>query len=144
VEAGAHPSKPEPVADSKVRAPPPKVPAEPKARPSNRVASAADVREAPKKLPAPAEAAEVDEARAEPKPSAAPKSGSGRLSLDTRPQTEVYLGQKSLGTTPLVGVELSPGHQVLQLVNEDKGISQSFEVDIRAGETTQKRLDLSP
>jgi hypothetical protein len=127
--------------------------AKPVAEPRRRIVRAAS-RPPPEESPTPSPAAAASDdavpetappaARAESKPGPSGKARPGRLSLVTRPETEVFLGQTSLGNTPLVGVELPPGHQVLQLVNEDKGISQSFEVEIRAGETTQKRLDLAP
>jgi serine/threonine-protein kinase len=66
----------------------------------------------------------------------------GKLSLDTVPATEVYFGQNKIGDTPLVEVPLPAGHHALQVINDDKGISQSIEVDIRAGQTTKKRIQL--
>jgi hypothetical protein len=121
--------------------PAPRAEAAPRERPPRRAPSppVADPTPTPVPTPAPPKAA----AKGKTPPPAA-HEGTGRLTLDTRPTTEVFLGQTSLGNTPLVNAELPSGHQVLQLVNEDKGISQSFEVEIRSGENTQKRLNLSP
>jgi serine/threonine-protein kinase len=66
----------------------------------------------------------------------------GKLTLDTVPATEVYFGQNKIGDTPLFEVTLPAGHHALQVINDEKGISQSIEVDIRAGQTTKKRVQL--
>lgn len=67
---------------------------------------------------------------------------SGFLSLVTSPWTQVSLGGRDLGTTPLVRVRLPVGHHVLRLVNEEEGISEQYEVEIRPAEITTRRLGL--
>ena len=64
----------------------------------------------------------------------------GFLSLQTTPWTLVYLGRKSLGETPLVTVALPAGTHRLRLVNDEKKLSTTIEVDIKPGQTTTKRL----
>ncbi len=64
----------------------------------------------------------------------------GYLSLQTTPWTLVYLGKKSLGETPLVTVALPAGTHRLRLVNDEKKLSTTIEVDIKPGQTTTKRL----
>ncbi len=66
----------------------------------------------------------------------------GQLTLDTQPYTEVFLNGKRLGDTPLVNHPLPAGIHVLQLVNEDKKIRRSIEVEIAAGKTVVKKLKL--
>jgi serine/threonine-protein kinase len=72
----------------------------------------------------------------------APKKKPGGLSLSTTPWTIVYLGKRNLGETPLVNVPLPPGVHRLRLVNEEKRLSTTIEVEIKSGVTTTKRLKL--
>jgi hypothetical protein len=95
--------------------------------------------------PAPAPPAAPEPMAEEPKAKGGAKAAAGdtgKLSLDTVPATEVYLGQNKIGDTPLVEVPLPAGHHALQVINDEKGISQSVEVDTRAGQTTKKRIQL--
>jgi serine/threonine-protein kinase len=66
----------------------------------------------------------------------------GRLTLDPKPWTYVYLRGRKLGDTPLIEVPLPAGRHQLKLVNEGKNISTVIEVEIRAGQTTGKKLQL--
>jgi hypothetical protein len=59
----------------------------------------------------------------------------GRLSLDSSPPATVFLGQRSLGPTPLVEVELPAGPQQLRLVNESEALDQTLGAEITAGRT---------
>ncbi|ATB38424.1 serine/threonine protein kinase [Cystobacter fuscus] len=70
------------------------------------------------------------------------KRAMGRLTLDTKPWTYVYLRGRMLGDTPLIEVPLPAGRHQLKLVNESKNISTVIEVEIRAGQTTGKKLQL--
>lgn len=65
----------------------------------------------------------------------------GKLSLKTTPWTTVFFGKKKLGDTPLLNVPMPAGKQVLRLVTSDAR-EQSIEVEIRANETTVKKLKL--
>jgi serine/threonine protein kinase len=69
-------------------------------------------------------------------------SGEGFLNLDTYPWTQVSENGKSLGTTPLVRVALSPGTHTLTLENPEQGLKQSYAVTIKGGETINRRLGL--
>lgn len=64
----------------------------------------------------------------------------GTLTLDTTPWSEVFLKGKKLGDTPLVDYPLNAG--VLTLVNEQLNVRKVIEVEIRAGNTTVKKLKL--
>lgn len=66
----------------------------------------------------------------------------GKLMLDTTPWTTVYLGNRKLGDTPLLGVSLPAGKQVLRLVNPEQNLNSSVEVVIIGNETTVKKLSL--
>lgn len=65
------------------------------------------------------------------------RASKGKLTIDTRPWTEVYWGGKKLGLTPLEGVELPAGRQTLRLRNERLGVNKKISVRIRAGRTTR-------
>jgi serine/threonine-protein kinase len=88
---------------------------------------------------APAEPPSAPDKAAKPKGVVA---GKGRLTIDTSPWVEVYLNGKKLGDTPIVDLPLPAGVHVLKLVNEDKGLKSSIEVEIQPGKTTVKRLKL--
>jgi serine/threonine-protein kinase len=69
-------------------------------------------------------------------------TGPGFLSFDTFPWTHVSEGGRSLGTTPLFHVSLSPGTHTLVLENADQGIHTSYTVSIKSGESVSKRIGL--
>lgn len=64
----------------------------------------------------------------------------GFLTLQTTPWTLVFLGKKNLGETPLSAVALPVGVHRLRLVNEERKLSTTIEVEIKPGQTTTKRL----
>lgn len=66
----------------------------------------------------------------------------GRLDLMTTPYTEVYLGKRRLGATPLRGVALPAGDHVLRLENLEAGVSSVIEVTIKPNQTTRETLTL--
>jgi len=124
--ATAPPNKP--VASPTVEAPPE---AQPKAQPTAKpVKTTQRPRRTPKKP-----------VRRAPKP-AKPKATRQTLTLDTRPYTEVYMGSKHLGTTPIVNVPVPAGRLRLRLKNAKEGIDQPYEVTIPKGEDVRKRLGL--
>jgi len=80
---------------------------------------------------------------AAPAPSATAGSGDkGFLSFTTFPWTRVSEGGRSLGTTPLYKVPLSPGTHVLSLENPDEGIHTTYTVTIKAGEAASRSVEL--
>ncbi|MBK7858814.1 MAG: serine/threonine protein kinase [Archangiaceae bacterium] len=87
---------------------------------------------------------EPDDAADDPAKHAAPvkKLARGRLNLSTKPWASVFLGKQRLGDTPLKDVSLPAGHHLLRLVNAEEGIDSSIEVEIKANETTFKKLKL--
>jgi serine/threonine-protein kinase len=79
----------------------------------------------------------------DPPAKAAPRkalAATGKLSLRTTPWTQVYLGKKKLGDTPLVGVPLPAGRHTLRLVSPETNTESSIEVEIVSNETTVKKL----
>ena len=71
-----------------------------------------------------------------------PAGDTGFLTLVTTPWTNVTLGSRTLGMTPLMRVELPPGAHTLRLVNREAGIDQTYRIQIRAGQTTTRRVGL--
>jgi serine/threonine-protein kinase len=64
----------------------------------------------------------------------------GKLTLKTTPWTTVYLGKKKLGDTPLINQVLPAGRHTLRLVSPETNTENSIEVEIKANETTVKKL----
>jgi hypothetical protein len=62
----------------------------------------------------------------------------GFLSFDSMPWSEVYLGNKLLGTTPLIRISLPPGRHVLTLKNPEVGTSTSYVVEIASGKSVSR------
>ena len=66
----------------------------------------------------------------------------GKLTLDTKPWTEVYLGKRKLGITPLLGIELPAGRHKLKVVNKGRGINETLNVVVKAGKKTTVKKTL--
>jgi len=98
-------------------------------------------------LPLPLEVAEVKQPPPQPaqpvvKRPAPPPVQMGKLSLSTQPWTKVSLNGKALGDTPLIDQPLPAGKHLLKLVNEEKNVNTSVEVEVKPGQTTKKVLKL--
>ncbi len=68
-------------------------------------------------------------------------SGSGTLTISSTPWSEVYLGGRHLGTTPLTNIRLSAGTHTLTLRAPDHAPRRA-RVVIRNGETTRRLVVL--
>ena len=97
----------------------------------------AEVPEVPAALPPPIQA-QSEEKRV------SPPRLMGSLRFDTRPWSEVFLGKRKLGITPLVDLRLPAGKHWLKAVNSNRGLSKRVQVVIAAGKTTTLMVDLSP
>jgi serine/threonine-protein kinase len=82
---------------------------------------------------------EARSARAPPEP--APERGTGTLTIATTPWSEVYLGGRHLGTTPLANVRLPAGRHVLSLRHPGRP-PRRVPIRIRPGRDTRVRLAL--
>ena len=118
-------------------------PAEPAALAAQPTPSAA---KAPRALP-PARSAKAQtpppataSASSAPKPELA--ASFGFLTIDTSPWSMVSVGGRLLGQTPLIGVKLPSGSQVLSLANPEQGIETSYPVTIESGKTTVRRIGI--
>ena len=83
------------------------------------------------------------DAPAEPPAAAAPGTANGQLEFRVRPYASVYLDGKALGETPLSSLEVAGGVHQIRLVNAELKKDESFEVSIKAGQSTIVKRDLS-
>ena len=67
--------------------------------------------------------AQIPEAPAlAPRPVSAREQKPGKLSINTRPWSTVYLGNRVLGTTPLANISVPRGNLTLKLVDRDGNV----------------------
>jgi serine/threonine-protein kinase len=66
----------------------------------------------------------------------------GFLTIDTSPWSQVSVGGRVLGQTPLIGVRLPSGNQVLSLKNPELGIEASYPITIETGKTSVRRIGI--
>ncbi len=69
-----------------------------------------------------------------------PKAGT--LNVNTEPWSEIYLGGKKLGMTPVLGVKLPPGKYVLTAANNGLNIRKKIKITIRPGKATELFVNL--
>lgn len=69
-----------------------------------------------------------------------PATEDGFLTLDTIPWSNVALGNRRLGTTPLIRFRLPSGEHNLTLTNPEQGIRSTYRVVVQPGQTTARRI----
>jgi hypothetical protein len=69
--------------------------------------------------------------------------GKGFLTLKTTPWSVIFEGERELGTTPLVKLELVAGVHNFRAVNSEQRLEKNFSVTIKPGETTARTLELN-
>lgn len=134
---GARPAQRENMASAEApmeKAPAPPVPKEAPAPDEKPGQTAPSEGSLPEERSAPPRAAKKERARDEVR--------TGYLSLVSEPWSEVSLGTKHLGTTPLVRLELPVGRHTLTLRNPPSGRETKLVIDIKPGETLQRRVTL--
>jgi eukaryotic-like serine/threonine-protein kinase len=132
---------------AQVAPPAPLTRAEETARPAGGTSNLEDPRPPDSTAGGGVRAAEEDELRtavadpgvAAPKVRSATKR-TGKLTLDTVPWAHIYFGNRMLGTTPLVEVELPAGRQRLRAINPARHLDRTIDVRIRPRETTTEKL----
>ncbi len=72
----------------------------------------------------------------------APAAPPGRLSINTRPWSKVYVGNRLLGTTPVGGAAVPSGNLRLRLVDRD-GRTHHRTVEVEAGGEARAFFDLN-
>jgi hypothetical protein len=129
----AAPVKAEPVAAPAVPEPEPESPAEKiDTPPAN-----------PYKIGAQAKAADDEETpAASPQPAAPGDAKTGKLRVNSRPWSQVFIDGKSYGATPRLNIELPVGAHTLRLVNDEFKIEKVEQLEIVAGETRSVIINL--
>jgi serine/threonine-protein kinase len=74
----------------------------------------------------------------------APPAKPGWLSIDTRPWTRVWLGDRILGDTPLERVEVPAGSHLLRLENAEANLSQTLSVEVKPERVSRVRRTFTP
>ncbi|HKU38139.1 MAG TPA: hypothetical protein VJR89_08330, partial [Polyangiales bacterium] len=64
------------------------------------------------------------------------------LKLNSTPWSEVYVDDRHVGHTPLLGLPLSAGSHKIRLVNPTLGGSKTFKIRLKAGQTLTKVVKL--
>ncbi|MEE8408847.1 MAG: serine/threonine-protein kinase, partial [Myxococcota bacterium] len=64
----------------------------------------------------------------------------GILSLDSQPRTEVTIGKRAVGNTPLRGYRMPTGTHSVHLRNGKLGLLKTIQVTIRPGKTTSRKV----
>ena len=84
----------------------------------------------------------TDETTTTETPTESPSRAEGRLSVNTRPWSKVYVGQRLLGTTPIGDVEVSAGSVRLRFVDRD-GTEHTRTITVPADGQAREFFDLS-
>lgn len=64
----------------------------------------------------------------------------GMLTLESQPRTEVTIGKRAVGNTPLRGYRLATGSHTVHLRNGKLGLLKTIQVTIRPGKTLSRRV----
>ncbi len=75
-------------------------------------------------------------------PLAAPAAGKGILRVNSRPWSQVFVDGRMLGNTPQMALQLGAGTHTVKLSNPQMGLSKTFSVTIKAGQSETKVLNL--
>ncbi|MBW2276886.1 MAG: PEGA domain-containing protein, partial [Deltaproteobacteria bacterium] len=62
--------------------------------------------------------------------------GTGRLNVNSKPWSQVFVDGKKVGSTPIAGLELKPGSHTVKLKVPLSGVVYSYKIAIKAGATT--------
>ena len=69
--------------------------------------------------------------------------GNGTLRINSRPWSQVYVDGRMIGNTPQMSIQLSAGRHRVSLVNPDFDIRKTITVNIAAGETITRIVNLN-
>jgi serine/threonine protein kinase len=79
---------------------------------------------------------------AEPAEKSQPAVPTGKLRVNSRPWSQIFIDGKSFGATPKLNIELPVGTHALRLVNDEFQIEKVEQVEITAGETRSVIINL--
>jgi serine/threonine protein kinase len=89
---------------------------------------------------APVEKDKVEEVAEE--PARVVEAQTGKLRVNSRPWSQVFIDGKSYGATPRLNIELTVGSHTLRLVNDEFKIEKVEQIEIVAGETRSVIVNL--
>ena len=69
--------------------------------------------------------------------------GTGLLSLNTLPWSQVYVDGESIGHTPVLEQPLSAGAHTIRLLNPELGLAKELQIQVKPGQTLKKLIDLT-
>jgi serine/threonine-protein kinase len=68
--------------------------------------------------------------------------GVGRLRINSRPWSRVFVDGRLVGNTPQAAIEVSPGRHQVELISEEFELRRTLVVDVRAGQTVTRSVEL--
>jgi hypothetical protein len=71
-----------------------------------------------------------------------PPGADGTLRINSLPWAEVFVDERSIGTTPQLDIALAAGRHKVRLVNPDLGMVKGFTIEIRPGKTLTKLVQM--
>ena len=132
--------EPKPAPTPRVAAPAEPPPVEDTAEEPEPEAEEPEAEEPARAKAAPVEKDKVEEVPEEPAPVA--EAQTGKLRVNSRPWSQVFIDGKSYGATPRLNIELTAGSHTLRLVNDEFKIEKVEQVEIVAGETRSVIVNL--
>jgi hypothetical protein len=83
-------------------------------------------------------------ARFEPAAATAPSPARrmGLLRVNSRPWSKVYVDGRPVGSTPQTAIELKPGRHRIALISEEFDLKRTLTVEVRAGQTITRSVEL--
>jgi serine/threonine protein kinase len=67
----------------------------------------------------------------------------GKITVVTNPSSNVYLGDESLGATPVVEAPVASGHLELRIVNDTVGLDEKISADVKPNQLTTVKHDFA-
>ena len=78
------------------------------------------------------------------KPSAEPPAIArmGRLRINSRPWSKIFIDGQPAGNTPQAAIELTPGRHLIALISDEFDLKRTLTIEVRAGETVTRSVEL--
>jgi hypothetical protein len=87
-------------------------------------------------------------ARSEPAPAAAAPPAQpavarmGRLRINSRPWSKIFIDGRPAGNTPQASIEVKPGLHTIALISDEFDLKRTITIDVRPGETVTRSVEL--
>ena len=66
----------------------------------------------------------------------------GLLRINSRPWSKVFVDNRPVGATPQTAIEVAPGWHRVVLISDEFGLRRSLTVEVGAGETVSRSVEL--